>query len=1090
MMDIGNKVPSSWPKLLDMTKDECRKGLRALELTTYSQVVSVLRAQGELTKEKRKLLSDLQAIFSISLERHRAEIRRAVNDEKLSTIADTLAGPNTEVEWAIEGRRLVPLMPRLPPQTPYTALASRMALVYYGINATMPPPASTALYGKMDELGGNSDDTDSEEETEGLRFLPGAMVPPQYNADQGSYTTLPYSHARLAKMPPKENREVVTSIATTTTTTSASGIGSSMTVVGGPMSLGPPGMSGGDKRKRKRSASTDHPLPPPPPPPPPREFPATPGTPAKQLGVGRPLGGPPMKITVTGNVTRGSTATPVSTLGSHTQKVILVSTSGASGVGGGVYQRSLSVPVMKSSTSSPAPPTVMRGVPASANPSSLTSATQMQSGGSVGSGSMIVPSTYTSGGSPLVAGGLPPSGTYMNRVRPRVPSSGLPPRPRQRSNSLVLQADAPTQHRGMEPGSSVTLSSGGHITSLPSFPPGSSSTSTPGPHTITPPHLMSHQTIQVRPSSGGAAGKAAIQIRQEGSKDITIICDHIELFILPNWPNHPVSLGKGGRGFWGSDDTCSAVVHCCFCPELVYDHLLMDGASSVGAGAKIITHSVGGSVGGLGSSGTGVGSSSGSSSVGMGPPSTGGRGVGRPATATTSPQASAPPLFVTNPGSITVVTRTVAAGQGTGPRVVTVNTINAPKSSSASNTGTPGGVSLPRPAQAPATVVSVGPKTIQTVRVTPQGPVGLRPVLGGAGSGGGSKSNVIVVHKGAPPPPGTRPVTIQGIRDVPTKITIGKPLSGNPGTTVLQKPLPGPLSLPRGPVTTAPTSTPTPTLTPTPTPTPTHAQQTPVTSQGGSVIVVDISPDRANINTSNALADILQGTGNSNSSSSTNSSTTSANNTTTTTTTTTSTSTTMTASSITTTTTTTTSTSTPATPTQATSTTPSTSKSSSRAGGSGGSSGGDGAGGSGGESDGEWLNLRLEGEDSPAHSLPEGQMQMLEEAVEILGRGDKESARNLLRQAGIELLDSPGDVGDHAGSEGTSISNLMAGLASQLPGAPGHLGEGGIPPVGELDPATGLFYNPSSSEGESSSDSNSNSASDDMEAGEERDAPE
>ncbi|KAK3885857.1 hypothetical protein Pcinc_009956 [Petrolisthes cinctipes] len=424
------------------------------------------------------------------------------------------------------------------------------------------------------------------------------------------------------------------------------------------------------------------------------------------------------------------------------------------------------------------------------------------------------------------------------------------------------------------------------------------------------------------------------------------------------------------------------------------------------------------------------------------------------------------------------------SSHGTGPRVVTVNTINAPKSSSASNTGTPGGVSLPRPAQAPATVVSVGPKTIQTVRVTPQGPVGLRPVLGGAGSGGGSKSNVIVVHKGAPPPPGTRPVTIQGIRDVPTKITIGKPLSGNPGTTVLQKPLPGPLSLPRGPVTTAPTST------PTPTPTPTHAQQTPVTSQGGSVIVVDISPDRANINTSNALADILQGTGNNNSSSSTNSSTTSANNTTTTTTTTTTSSTTITASSITTTTTTTTSTSTPATPTQATSTTPSTSKSSSGAGGSGGSSGGDGAGGSGGESDGEWLNLRLEGEDSPAHSLPEGQMQMLEEAVEILGRGDKESARNLLRQAGIELLDSPGDVGDHAGSEGTSISNLMAGLASQLPGAPGHLVEGGIPPVGELDPATGLFYNPSSSEGESSSDSNSNSASDDMEAGEERDAPE
>lgn len=83
---------------------------------------------------------------------------------------------------------------------------------------------------------------------------------------------------------------------------------------------------------------------------------------------------------------------------------------------------------------------------------------------------------------------------------------------------------------------------------------------------------------------------------------------------------------------------------------------------------------------------------------------------------------------------------------GTGPRVVTVNTINAPKASVS-------GIRTP----APATVVSVGPKTIQTVRVTPQGPTGLRPVLSGA------KSNVIVVHKGAPAP-GTRPMNIQGIR--------------------------------------------------------------------------------------------------------------------------------------------------------------------------------------------------------------------------------------------------------------------------------------------------------------------------------------
>lgn len=108
---------------------------------------------------------------------------------------------------------------------------------------------------------------------------------------------------------------------------------------------------------------------------------------------------------------------------------------------------------------------------------------------------------------------------------------------------------------------------------------------------------------------------------------------------------------------------------------------------------------------------------------------------------------------------------------------------------------------------------------------------------------------------------------------------------------------------------------------------------------------------------------------------------------------------------------------------------------------------------------------------------------MLEEAVEILGRGDKESARNLLRQAGIELLDSPGELGEHGG-EGTSMASLMAGLASQLPGA--HLDEGSLAPVGELDPVTGLFYNPSSSE--SLSDSNSNSASDELEAPEERES--
>jgi hypothetical protein len=47
-----------------------------------------LRAQGELNKDRRKLLEDLSALMKISPERHKAEIRRAVNDEKLGCIAN------------------------------------------------------------------------------------------------------------------------------------------------------------------------------------------------------------------------------------------------------------------------------------------------------------------------------------------------------------------------------------------------------------------------------------------------------------------------------------------------------------------------------------------------------------------------------------------------------------------------------------------------------------------------------------------------------------------------------------------------------------------------------------------------------------------------------------------------------------------------------------------------------------------------------------------------------------------------------------------------------------------------------------------
>lgn len=60
----------------------------AAELDAYGSMVSVLRAQGPFTNEKQKLLQELAKVLHISNERHRAEIRRAVNDEKLATIAE------------------------------------------------------------------------------------------------------------------------------------------------------------------------------------------------------------------------------------------------------------------------------------------------------------------------------------------------------------------------------------------------------------------------------------------------------------------------------------------------------------------------------------------------------------------------------------------------------------------------------------------------------------------------------------------------------------------------------------------------------------------------------------------------------------------------------------------------------------------------------------------------------------------------------------------------------------------------------------------------------------------------------------------
>ncbi|KAM4620696.1 BRCA2-interacting transcriptional repressor EMSY isoform 2-T2 [Polymixia lowei] len=140
---LTGTMPVVWPTILDLGRDECKRILRKLELEAYAGVISALRAQGDLTKDKKDLLGELTKILGISTERHRAEVRRAVNDERLTTIAYHMSGPNSASEWSIEGRRLVPLMPRLVPQTAFTVTANAVANATANQNASLLLPAET-----------------------------------------------------------------------------------------------------------------------------------------------------------------------------------------------------------------------------------------------------------------------------------------------------------------------------------------------------------------------------------------------------------------------------------------------------------------------------------------------------------------------------------------------------------------------------------------------------------------------------------------------------------------------------------------------------------------------------------------------------------------------------------------------------------------------------------------------------------------------------------------------------------------------------------------------------------------------------------
>ena len=55
----------------------------------------------------------------------------------------SMCGPSTDADWLIEGRRLIPLMPRLVPQTAFTVTANQAVNLQVEKNAALPNPAQT-----------------------------------------------------------------------------------------------------------------------------------------------------------------------------------------------------------------------------------------------------------------------------------------------------------------------------------------------------------------------------------------------------------------------------------------------------------------------------------------------------------------------------------------------------------------------------------------------------------------------------------------------------------------------------------------------------------------------------------------------------------------------------------------------------------------------------------------------------------------------------------------------------------------------------------------------------------------------------------
>ncbi|XP_055316782.1 BRCA2-interacting transcriptional repressor EMSY [Sitodiplosis mosellana] len=167
-----------WPKLLDLTQDECRGALRRLELESYSNVVGAFRAQGTLNAVKLKILKDLREAFHISDARHKAEVRRVVNDESLSTIAKMIYGPNSEIEWNKEGSRGFLIINRKPSQTALASVADKAYELGKTLNKNLKHPSDTSR-DRLLQVNKNANATDKIVDTDPSSNHPKAKSKPE-----------------------------------------------------------------------------------------------------------------------------------------------------------------------------------------------------------------------------------------------------------------------------------------------------------------------------------------------------------------------------------------------------------------------------------------------------------------------------------------------------------------------------------------------------------------------------------------------------------------------------------------------------------------------------------------------------------------------------------------------------------------------------------------------------------------------------------------------------------------------------------------------------------------------------------------------